>query len=71
MPPWWEQNKDQLKRFDNLSIINLPADATEQLAQLTRKNIRLEFTIQDDHVFVSNGQSGVGIEPVFLQQGLR
>jgi uncharacterized protein YaeQ len=66
VPPWWEQNKDKLKRFDNLSILNLPEDATEQLAQLAQKNMQLEFTIQDGHVFVSDGQSSVGIEPVFF-----
>ena len=71
VPPWWKQNKDKLKRFDNLSIINLPEDATEQLAQLAQKNMQLEFTIQDGHVFVSDGQRSVGIELVFLQGGMR
>ncbi len=68
VPPWWEQNKDQLKRFDNLSIVNLPEDEINQLAHFAQKNMQLEFTIQEDHVFVSDGQSSIGIEPVFLQR---
>lgn len=64
---WWEQNQSTLCRHKNLSIIDLPQDATVNLASLAKKHMRLEFTIQDDHIFVSDGKISVAIEPVFLQ----
>ncbi len=63
---WWQQNQDKLKRFNNLSILTLPEDATDRLASLAQKNMQLEFTIQDGHVFVNDGEQSVGVEPEYL-----
>ena len=69
--PWWQQNEAKLRRFKNLSVIDLSAEATDQLANFAQKNMQLEFTIQDNHIFVSHGQNSVGLEVTFLQHPVK
>ena len=67
VPLWWEQNQAKLNRFKNLCIINLPEEATEQLAKFTQRNMQLNFTVQENHVLVSDGDSSVGIDLSYLK----
>lgn len=68
---WWEQHQSTLCRHKNLSIIDLPKEATENLASFAQKHMRMEFTIQDDHILVSDGQNSAGIDLTFLQKAVR
>ncbi|ATE59570.1 YaeQ family protein [Thauera sinica] len=60
---WWNGVRDRLGRQDKLSVLNLPPEAAPQLAQLTERGMRLQFTIQDGHVWVTNGRDTVQVEP--------
>ena len=58
---WLKQITDKLKRFDNLTIINLPDGVSQQLATLAQRNMQLQCTIQDGIVWLSNHENNVEI----------
>jgi uncharacterized protein YaeQ len=60
---WWEQNRDALARFDNLTVVNLPYDSTRALAALVQRNVRLQCTVQEGQVWIGDGEQVVHIEP--------
>lgn len=63
VPIWWDKIHGKLTRFNNLTVINLPQEATEALAQLAERNMNLQFTVQDGEVGVGNEQALVTITP--------
>ena len=60
-PIRWRQIKGKLKRFRNLSVINLQADATSKLCDMVNRQMQLQYSIQDSEVWVSNGEESVEI----------
>lgn len=64
---WWEQNGNALRRLDNLTVVNLPVEATTALAELVQRTMQLQCTIQDGQVWVSDGAASVAVEPVRLK----
>ncbi|GGE66294.1 hypothetical protein GCM10011533_18200 [Streptosporangium jomthongense] len=63
VPLWLEKNQTKLTRFDNLTIINLPAESTERLAGLAERNMNYQVTIQDGEVSFSNEDTLASITP--------
>ncbi|MEW5771154.1 MAG: YaeQ family protein [Pseudomonadota bacterium] len=64
---WWEQNQAKLARLDNLAVFRLPAEATQALAALAQRTMRLQCTVQDGQVWLGNGDATVHLEPRCLQ----
>ncbi len=63
VPLWWEKHKGKLTRFNNLTIINLPPEATEPLAGLAERGMNLQCTIQDGTVNIGNEEALVSLTP--------
>ncbi|TCJ11968.1 YaeQ family protein [Parasulfuritortus cantonensis] len=63
---WWNQNQAALARLERLSVLRLPADAGAGLAALADRNMRLQCTVQDGQVWLTDGSRSVHIEPVRL-----
>lgn len=63
---WWNGVRDKLARQERLTVLNIPPEAAPQLATLTGRTMRLQFTLQDGQVWVTDGQETVQIEPVLL-----
>lgn len=63
---WWNGVRDKLARQERLTVLNIPPEAAPQLATLTSRTMRLQFTLQDGQVWVTDGQETVQIEPVLL-----
>jgi uncharacterized protein YaeQ len=63
---WWKQNGAALRRCRNLSVIELPQTATQALAGLARRTMRLQCTIQDAQVWLSDGEEAIEIVPLVL-----
>lgn len=61
---WWEKSRDKLDRFDNLTVINLPADAAQALAKLAGRSMQLQCTIQESQIWLADANDSVTIEPV-------
>jgi uncharacterized protein YaeQ len=63
---WWSQIKDKLTRLDNLTVLNLPVEACDALAALANRTMRLQCTVQDGQVWLTDGQANVHLEPAVL-----
>ena len=59
---WWQGARERLKRQDRLVVTEVPIEASRALAQLASRSMRLQFTIEDGHVFVADGATSVPVE---------
>ena len=59
---WWRDAGAKLERQDRLAVTDVPQDASRALARMVDRSMRLQFTIQDDHVLVADGTTSVGID---------
>jgi uncharacterized protein YaeQ len=64
---WWAQTAPGLDRVANLTVVGLPVPGTQALAKLARRTMRLDCTIQGDHVWIADVERSVTIEPVTLK----
>ncbi|MDX8407197.1 MAG: YaeQ family protein [Mariprofundaceae bacterium] len=53
---WWQQQSSKLARFDNLSVLSLDDAAVARLGRMAQRAMRLQCTIQDGQVFLTNGE---------------
>jgi uncharacterized protein YaeQ len=49
---WWAENRQQLGRLGNLTVLNLPLEASQALARLAARNMSLQCTIQEGQVWI-------------------
>lgn len=61
---WWEQNRNALARLDKLTVWNLASAQVDQLSALASRTMRLQCTVQDGQVWLTDGQRTAHIEPV-------
>ncbi|MDN6321039.1 MAG: YaeQ family protein [Marinobacter sp.] len=66
VPLWLGKNRSKLDRLSNLTVIDLPADATDALARLAERNMSYQVTIQDGEVSFSNENALALITPITL-----
>ncbi len=59
---WWQGVRDALLRQERLAVAEVPIDASRALALLAARSMRLQVTIQEGHVFVSDGATSVPVE---------
>lgn len=64
---WWEQNQGKLGRQENLAVYRVPYEATQALAAMAERTMRLQCTLQDGQVWITNGRDTVHLEPISLQ----
>lgn len=60
---WWQQQATGYQRFENLNIINLPADDCTVLTKFCSRNMALNITLQDGHILVSNHVDSTDLAP--------
>lgn len=58
---WWEQSRATLERAKNLTIMNLPVDASRALAKLARRDMQLHCTVQDGQVWIGDRDATVPV----------
>ena len=64
---WWDQVNAKLGRVENLSVFSLPAAPTQALGKLALRNMRLQFTIQDGQIWISDKDQVVELGPATLK----
>ncbi|MDB5796383.1 MAG: YaeQ family protein [Paucimonas sp.] len=64
---WWKQIAGKLERARNLSVLQVPVEASTQLAALAQRTMQLQCTIQDGQVWLGDGESVAQIELTTLK----
>jgi uncharacterized protein YaeQ len=59
---WYKQIANKLERAKNLTVVNIPAEASEQLERLAKRNMQLQCTIQDGQVWLTDSVDTVLVE---------
>lgn len=59
---WWEQNRDKLERCANLTVLNVPLEASRALAKLAQRAMQLQCTLQDGVIWISDRDNTVQTE---------
>ena len=60
---WWEKARATLDRQARLAVVEVPQEASRALGELAARTMRLQFTIQEGVVLVSDGERLVSVEP--------
>jgi len=68
---WWNENRDKLQRLSNLTVLNLPVEATLALASLSSRTMQLQYTIQEGLIMVTSDAGMIEVEPQVLHGSLR
>ena len=61
---WWKQNAPALERLANVTVVDFPIEATRAMAARAARNMKLQCTIQDGHVWLADAEVSLAIEPV-------
>ncbi|HEY2345681.1 MAG TPA: YaeQ family protein [Xanthomonadaceae bacterium] len=61
---WWDKVADGLARSKNLTVIDLPAPAVQEMTALAQRNMQLQCLVQDGQVQLMSDTACVAIEPV-------
>ncbi len=61
---WWQRNAGKLKRFSNLSVVELPEESSMELAGIVKRSMQLQCTVQDGEVWLNCGDRTVHISPL-------
>lgn len=64
---WWDQIGSQLQRFNNLTVINLPAAECEAMASMVQRTMQLNVSLQDGVVSISDNEQNIDITPEILR----
>ena len=59
---WFKQLATKLERAKNLTVMNIPAEASAQLQALAQRNMQLQCTIQDGQIYLTDGVTTVLFE---------
>jgi uncharacterized protein YaeQ len=59
---WWSQAGPKLARAANLTVFNLPYAATQELAAMARRTMRLQATIQEGEILLTGEDGSVRVE---------
>jgi uncharacterized protein YaeQ len=59
---WYKQIANKLDRARNLTVINIPAEASAQLEKLAQRNMQLQCTIQDGQIWLTDSVETVLVE---------
>ncbi|MBL8350509.1 MAG: YaeQ family protein [Burkholderiaceae bacterium] len=68
-PIWFAGIAGKITRLRNLEVWQLPAEQSQALAGLAQRSMQLQFSIQDGHVYVGDGQRSVEVQPKPLWRG--
>jgi uncharacterized protein YaeQ len=59
---WWEKNRPLLGRLENLTVTLLPIESVRALTALASPTMRLQWTIQDGHLWIADDTQNVHVE---------
>jgi uncharacterized protein YaeQ len=60
---WWEKIHNKLSRHKNLSVLFVDDDRVEELASLVQRNMELQVSIQDGHIWIGRDEKTMELSP--------
>jgi uncharacterized protein YaeQ len=64
---WWKQIAGKLTRFTNLSVLQLPAKTSQELAALAERSMRLQCMVQDGEIWINAESQSIPVQLTPLQ----
>ncbi len=61
-PLWWNQIKSKLTRVNNLQVLYLPKEMSDQLAALAQRSMQIQFMVEENQIWFSRGEDSVQLE---------
>lgn len=68
-PIWWSGIETRITRAANLTVWQVPPEQSQALAAMAQRTMQLQLSVQDGHVWVSNGTDTVEVVPTALYGG--
>ncbi|MDD3266722.1 MAG: YaeQ family protein [Burkholderiales bacterium] len=62
---WW--SKQKLMAYKNLKVINLSSEDTQSLATMASRGMKINFTMQEGEIMISDDASSINITPQVLK----
>lgn len=66
---WWDLNRSKLEKHDNLTVLWLPQETSQALADLAERSMQIQCSIQDGVAWFTSGETSLQVEPVTLKGG--
>jgi uncharacterized protein YaeQ len=66
-PIWWAALTGKVNRLANLTVWQIPVEASKELALLAERSMQLQVTVQEGQVWVGNASRSVALEPKLLK----
>ncbi len=66
---WWQQNAGKMNRFDNLNIVNITTENSKAIAELVKRSMDIQVSIQDGQIWLNADGDTLLVEPVLLYGG--
>jgi uncharacterized protein YaeQ len=67
-PVWWRQIESKLSRLDNLTVLQLPQETAQALANLAERTMSLQCMVQDGDVWLNTDAASVPVKLTVLKQ---
>jgi uncharacterized protein YaeQ len=64
---WWKQNGAAMGKLDNVSVVEIPGEASSALQAMAQRSMRLECTVQEGQVYFHAGEAALQFEPRVLK----
>lgn len=64
---WWKQIASKLTRFSHLSVLQLSADTSRELAALATRGMKLQCLVQDGAILINSETGSVPVTLTTLQ----
>ncbi len=65
--PWWQKNGAAFGRCDNLTVLYIPLPTDPSLASMVHRNLKLECTVDDGHIWLISGETTIDLVPDTLK----
>ncbi|MRV72190.1 hypothetical protein GJ700_10735 [Duganella sp. FT92W] len=59
---WWKPLANKIDRAKNVSVVNIPAEASAALEKMAQRSMQLQCTIQDGQIWLTDGTETVLVE---------
>lgn len=59
---WWDDAKKTLERQERLEVRDVPVEASRALAQMASRSMRIQVTIHDGHLSITDHATAIGTE---------